>query len=118
MGDRLADDIVDRHERPLSSEGIDQCTRDLLRDRQKWLHQALRQVQQRVDVLQRGDEDMPLEDGSMIKESDHIIGAQDNRSLDIATADLAEHVVAHRHETSARAVPKAAGRRACSGTHR
>jgi len=100
VGNRLADHIVDRHERSLSSEGIDQSTGNLLSDRQKWLHQGLRQIQQRVDVLQRGDEDMTLEDRSMIKERDYIVGAKDNRSLNIAAADLAEHVVAHRHETS------------------
>jgi hypothetical protein len=101
VGDRLADDVVDRYERPLSSQGIDQCTSDLLRGRQQRLHQALRQVQQRVDVLQRSDEDMALEDRSVIKERDHLVSTQDDRSLDIAAADLAEHVVGHRHETSA-----------------
>jgi hypothetical protein len=101
VGDRLADDIVNRHQGALSSKGIDQRTSDLLGGCHEWDHQALRQIQQRVDVLQWSDEDMSLEDRSVIKERDYFVGAKDDRSLDIAAADLAEHVVGHRHETSA-----------------
>jgi hypothetical protein len=73
----------------------------VLRAGQEWLHEALRQVEQRIDVLQWGDEHMTFEDRPVIKKRDHVVGAEDDRRVDIAAADLAKHIVAHRHETSA-----------------
>jgi hypothetical protein len=35
----------------------------------------LRQVEQRIDVLRWGDEDVSFEDRSVIKKCDHLIGA-------------------------------------------
>jgi len=99
--DRLADNVVNRNEGALRSEGIDQRTSDVLRTGQKWFHQALRQVEQRVDMLQWGDQHMTFEDRPVIKKRDHVVGTEDDRRVDITAADLAKHIVAHRHETSA-----------------
>ena len=68
---------------------------------QEWFHQVLRQVKQRVDVLQRSDEYVTFEDRPVIKKCDHVVGTKDDRRVDIAAADLAENIVGHRHETSA-----------------
>lgn len=50
-------------------------------------------------MLERGDEDMSFEDRPVIKKSDHVVRAEHDRRVDIATADLAEQVVTHRDET-------------------
>jgi hypothetical protein len=100
MGDRLANHVVDRHERPLCSKRVNQGASDVLSARHQWLHQTLRQVQQSIDVLQRGHQYVSLEDRSVVKEGDHVVSAKHDRRVDIATADLAEHVISHRHETS------------------
>jgi hypothetical protein len=47
----------------------------VLRAGQQWLHQGLRQIEQRIDVLQWGDEDVPFEDRPVIKKCDHLVGA-------------------------------------------
>lgn len=68
---------------------------------QKWFHQVLRQVKQRVDVLQWSDEYVTFEDRPVIKKCDHVVGTEDDRRVNIAAPDLAENIVVHRHETSA-----------------
>ena len=103
VGDRLADDIVDRNERPLSSKRVEKRASDVLRGRQQRLHQALRQLEQRVDVLQRSDEHVSLEDRPVVKECDHFLGAEDDGRVELTAADLAEHIVSHWHDTSASA---------------
>jgi hypothetical protein len=101
VGDRLTHDVVDRDERPLRLERLDQRPSDALSADHKRLHEALRQIEQRFDMPQRGDEDMSFEDRSVIEKCDHVLSAQHDRRIDIATADLAEDIVSHRHETSA-----------------
>jgi hypothetical protein len=101
MRDRLADDVVNRNEGSLRSEGIDKRPSHVLCTGQKWFHQVLRQVKQRVDVLQWSDEYVTFEDRPVIKKCDHVVGTEDDRRVNITAADLAEHIVGHRHETSA-----------------
>jgi hypothetical protein len=73
----------------------------VLRGGQQWLHQTLRQLEQRVNVLQRSDEHVSLEDRPVVKECDHLVGAEDDGRVELTAADLAEQVVSHRHDTSA-----------------
>lgn len=101
VGDRLTDDIVDRDEGPLRFERLDQRPSDTLSAGYKRFHEVLRQVEQCLNMLQRGDEDMSFEDRPVIEKRDHLVSAENNRRIDITTADLAEHVVSHRHEISA-----------------
>jgi hypothetical protein len=101
MRDRLADDVVNRNEGSLRSEGIDKRPSHVLCTGQKWFHQVLRQIKQRVDVLQWSDEYVTFEDRPVIKKCDHVVGTEHDRCVNITAADLAEHIVGHRHETSA-----------------
>jgi hypothetical protein len=52
-------------------------------------------------VLQWSDEYVTFEDRPVIKKCDHVVGTEDDRRVNITAADLAEHIVGHRHETSA-----------------
>ena len=99
--DGLTDDVVDRNERALRFERLDQCPSDTLSAGHEWFHQALRQLEQCLDMPQRGDEDMSFKDRPVIEKRYYVLSAEHDCRIDIATADLAEHVLSHRHETNA-----------------
>jgi hypothetical protein len=101
VGDGLTNDVVDRNERALGFERLDQRSSDTLSAGHEWFHEALRQLEQCFDMPQRGDQDMSFEDRPVIEKRDHILSAEHDCRIDIATADLAEHVLSHRHEISA-----------------
>lgn len=67
------------------------------------MHQALRQLEQRIDMLERGDEYVSLEDRPVIKECDHLVGTEDDGRVELTAADLAEDIVSHWDDTSASA---------------
>ena len=99
--DRLADDVVNGNECALRFERFDQRPSDTLSAGHERFHEALRQLEQCLDMPQRGDEDMSFEDRPVIEKRDHFVSAEHDCRIDITTADLAEHVLSHRHETSA-----------------
>ena len=102
--DGLADEVVDGDERPLCSEGVEDGSGSSLNVAQKWLHQALWQIKQCLDMANRCDQDMTLEHRPMIKERDHLLVPGNNRSVQFATDDLTDHI-AHGDETSVPLAP-------------
>lgn len=97
---RLTHHIVDCHEGALSAQGRDERSGNSLCHRQQWNHEVARQSQQRVHVGSRGDENMALENRTVVKESDHLLITRHHRCVQLTAQDLADHI-AHRHETSA-----------------
>ena len=92
---RLAHGVVDRDERPLRTEGLRDRDRDTLRGLHERVAELGREVRQRVDVLARHQQDVPLEHRPRVEERDEVVGLEHEVTGQVAGDDLAEDARAH-----------------------
>ena len=92
MGDRLADHVVDRDEGALGAQRGAEGRGHPLRRAEHRHHQLGRQVQQVVDVADRGDQHVALEHRPVVQERDHVVVPDDHRRVQLAGDDLADDV--------------------------
>jgi hypothetical protein len=101
VGDGLADDVVDGDECSLCSESVEHGAGDPLHADHERRYEALRQVQERLDMANRSYQDMTFEHRPVIEEGDDVLVPRYNRRVELPADDLANHI-AHRHEISVR----------------
>ena len=116
--DRLTYYVVDCDESALGAQRRADRDCDPLGHGQQRNHEIAGKGQQCVDVMSWSDEYVPLEHRTVIEESDHLLIARHDCSVQLAAHDLADHI-AHRHEINARAQMDACrGRVSCARTLR